>query len=95
MSTEIQNQPDKSRYVLLKDGVEAGLVDYRLHGDEIVFTHTEVDPAQRHEGIAGVLVQGALEDVRTSTGLKVVAQCPYVAEWINTHTEYHELVERG
>ncbi|MCU1483092.1 MAG: family N-acetyltransferase [Subtercola sp.] len=95
MSTEIQNQQGKSRYVLLKDGVEAGLVDYRLHGDEIVFTHTEVDPTQRHEGIAGELVQGALDDVRTSTGLKVVAQCPYVAEWINTHAEYHELEERG
>ncbi|GGF37891.1 GNAT family N-acetyltransferase [Subtercola lobariae] len=95
MSTEITNHPENNRYVLLDDGAEAGFIDYRLHGDEIVFTHTEVDPARRRKGIGGELVKGALDDVRVSTGLKVVPQCPFMARWIDEHPEYHELVERG
>ena len=95
MSTETKHEPDKNRYILLVDDREAGLADYRIQGYEIVFTHTEVDPAKRQGGLGGTLIKAALDDVRTSTGLKVVAQCPFVADWINTHPEYHELVERG
>ncbi|MCU1475413.1 MAG: acetyltransferase [Subtercola sp.] len=95
MSTEIANQPEKNRYVLLENGEEAGFVDYHLHGDEIVFTHTEVDPLRRRNGIASALITGALDDVRTGTGLKVVPECPFVVRFIDTHPEYHELVERG
>ena len=95
MNTEILNQPSKSRYVLLEDGEEAALADYHLHGDEIVFTHTEVNPSKRRKGMGGQLVKGALDDVRTTTGRKVVPQCPFVVSWIDAHPEYHELVERG
>lgn len=77
------------------DDREAGLADYRTIGGAIVFTHTEVDPTRRKGGLGGDLVQGALDDVRVNTKLKVVPQCPFVADWIDVHPEYHELVERG
>ncbi|MEF2976278.1 GNAT family N-acetyltransferase [Subtercola sp. YIM 133946] len=95
MSTEIENRHDQNRYVLLVDGEEAGLIDYQLRGDAIVLVHTEVDPTQRLQGLAGELVKGALDDIRTTTSLKVVAQCPFAAHWIDEHPEYQELLERG
>ncbi|RFA07889.1 GNAT family N-acetyltransferase [Subtercola boreus] len=95
MSTQIRHEADHHRYVLVVDDREAALADYRTEGDAIVFTHTEVDPSRRQSGLGGNLVKGALDDVRINTGLKVVPECPFVAEWIDVHPEYHELVERG
>ena len=72
-----------------------GLLDYVVSGHEIRFTHTEVNPAKRRSGLASILVEQALDDVRTRTSLPVVADCPYVASWIDKHAEYQDLLVRG
>jgi predicted GNAT family acetyltransferase len=95
VATEVRCEPDQSRYTLWLDGKNAGFVDYRSNDREMRFTHTEIDPAQRRRGLAGALVQQALDDVRTKTGLRVVAQCPYVRAWIDRHAEYQDLLTRG
>jgi predicted GNAT family acetyltransferase len=95
MSTVIRHEADHHRYVLVVDDREAGLADYRTIGETIVFTHTEVDPSRRKHGLGSNLVKGALDDVRINSKRKVVPQCPFVADWIDVHPEYHELVERG
>ncbi|TAJ48234.1 MAG: N-acetyltransferase [Herbiconiux sp.] len=95
MSTEIRNEPEQSRYTISVDGTTAGFADYRLEGNSIVFIRTEVDPSRRGEGLAGALVQFALDDVRTSGDLTVVPQCSYVARFIDSHPDYQELVDRG
>lgn len=95
MSTEIRNEPEQSRYTITVDGETAGFADYRVEGTTIVFIRTEVDPARRGEGLAGALVQFALDDVRTSGDLTVVPQCSYVARFIDAHPDYQELVDRG
>lgn len=94
-SAEVVHNADASRYTLWLDGEPAGLADYRVEGDTIRFTHTEVDPAKRDHGLAGVLVEHALNDVRTGTDLTVVAECPFVAGWIDQHAEYQDLLSRG
>jgi predicted GNAT family acetyltransferase len=33
--------------------------------------------------------------VRVRTTLSVVAECPYVAKWIDEHAEYQDLLTRG
>jgi len=91
----VVHEADLSRYTLWLDGEPAGLADYRIVGDDIQFTHTEVDPAKREHGLAGVLVEQALDDVRTRTDLTVVAACPFVAGWIDQHAEYQDLLSRG
>lgn len=93
-SRELKHEQDLSRYSLWIDGALVGLADYRLQGNSIVFTHTEIDPNKRHGGLGGVLIQGALDDVAQSTTLTVIPACPFVAEWIDTHPEYAELVSR-
>jgi predicted GNAT family acetyltransferase len=92
---EIRHEADENRYTLWVDNAFVGLTDYHLQGNDIVFTHTEVDPDKRHGGLGGVLVQGALDDVQRSTSHRVVAVCPFVADWIDAHYEYRELTERG
>jgi predicted GNAT family acetyltransferase len=92
---KVVHEPDLSRYTLWLDGEPAGLADYQMMGEEIRFTHTEVNPAKREHGLAGILVEHALNDVRTRTDLTVVAACPFVAGWIDQHAEYQDLLSRG
>ncbi|WP_240632330.1 GNAT family N-acetyltransferase [Cryobacterium sp. LW097] len=94
-TAHIRHEPDLSRYTLWQDGEPVGLADYRLAGQSLTFTHTEVDPAKRAHGLAGFLIEQALDDVRTRTDLTVVAACPFVADWIDQHAEYQDLLIRG
>jgi predicted GNAT family acetyltransferase len=93
--TQVRHEPALARYTLWLDGENVGLTDYVATGRQVRFTHTEVDPAHRHEGLASVLIEQALDDVRTRTDLPVVAECPYVAAWIDDHAEYQDLLTRG
>ena len=56
-----------------------------------MFPHTEIEPALRGRGYGAVLVQGALDDVRRS-GRTVVPRCWYVAQFIEEHAEYGDLL---
>lgn len=92
---QVRYEPAHARYTLWQDGEPVGFADYVETGREVRFTHTEIDPAHREQGLASVLIEGALDDVRTRTTLPVVAQCPYVAKWIDEHAEYQDLLTRG
>jgi len=94
-TAQVKHEPDLSRYTLWQDGEPVGLADYRLVGQELKFTHTEIDPAKRTHGLASILIEQALDDVRTRTDLTVVAACPFVADWIDQHAEYQDLLRRG
>lgn len=91
MTTEVEDVPSRSRYEIRVDGAVAGFAEYELSGDEIAFTHTVVEPAFEGQGLAGRLVQRALDDARDA-GLSVVPYCPYVRRWISQHPEYLDLV---
>jgi predicted GNAT family acetyltransferase len=94
MSTTVENRPEQSEYVLVEDGRTIGLAAYDVVGDEIRFTHTEVEPARRGSGLGAQLVQGALDDVRSETALRVVPMCPFVVDWVDEHVDYQELLTR-
>ena len=94
MDYSVRNNPDRSRYEVHAGDDEAGYVEYERDGDTVTFTHTVVHPAYEGQGVAGRLVQQALDDVR-SAGQRVVAQCSYVRGWIAKHPEYADLVERA
>jgi predicted GNAT family acetyltransferase len=74
------------------DGHLARLV-YRLGGNIVVLTHTEVPDAIARRGIGSRLVQAALDDARDRQ-LRVVPQCPFVGAFIQRHPEYRALVTR-
>ena len=91
METEVRRNDDKSRYEILVDGQLAGLADFHERGGAVVFPHTEIDTRLRGRGLGAVLVKGALDDVAT-TGKPVVPACWYVAQFIDEHPEYKQLL---
>lgn len=95
MPTEVQHLPGQNRYVLVRDGEQVGLTDYRMQGNAMHITHTEIDPHLQSEGLGSEMVEGVLDQVRTQTPYRVVAECPFVVEWLDGHPEYHELETRG
>lgn len=90
MEEQIRNNEEDWRYELEADGAVAEL-QYDLEDGRVVFTHTAVPRALEGRGIAGRLVTYALDDARRRN-LQVVAQCPYVAKYIQKHPEYADLV---
>jgi predicted GNAT family acetyltransferase len=91
MAVEVKNNEDASRYELLVDGERVGVAEYQVSGDRVVMPHTVVDPRHRGRGLAAVLVREALEDLRES-GRTVVPVCWYVAQYIEEHPEYRDLM---
>jgi predicted GNAT family acetyltransferase len=72
--------------------VEGGLAfaNYRLAPSAVIITHTETPRALRGRGIASELVKGALQLIRTD-GLKVVAGCGFVVDYLRKHPEYADM----
>ncbi len=91
MAVSVQDDSEHSRYELRVDEMVVGVVDYVLNGSTIVFSHTEVEPDRRGQGLAGILVRAALEDARDQ-GRSVVAQCEYVRDFIEANPEYRRLL---
>ncbi|MGW1107103.1 GNAT family N-acetyltransferase [Streptomyces sp. NPDC002540] len=83
----------RHRYEILVDDKRAGLTAYRDRDDRRVFFHTEIDDAHAGQGLAGILVEQALTDVRAS-GMRIVPVCPYVAKFLKKHTEFADITDR-
>ena len=91
MATEVRHNPQQARYEIAVDGDLAGVADYRIDGDTFVFPHTEIDPSMRNRGLGAELVRGALDDVRRNGGT-AVPRCWFVAQFIDEHPEYADLL---
>jgi predicted GNAT family acetyltransferase len=88
--SEVRDHKARNRFEL---DVEGGLAfaNYRLTPSSVIITHTETPRALRGRGIASELVQGALQLIRAD-GLKVVAGCGFVVDYLRKHPEYADLV---
>lgn len=91
MDLQVADNPDKARFEIRVDGQLAGFVQYQLGDNEIAFTHTQTDDRFRGHGLAGRLVQAALDEAR-ERHLAVLPYCPFVKDWITRHREYANLV---
>ena len=86
---EVVNHDAEQRFELHSDGKLAYL-SYHQHPDRIILIHTEVPKELEGRGIGGKLAKAALDYARERK-LKVVARCPFVAEYIKRHPEYADL----
>jgi uncharacterized protein len=86
----VTNNEAEQRYELEAEGATA-IAAYKLEGDTIVFTHTEVPEELEGQGIGSRLVSGALEDVRRR-GLKARPLCSFVAGYMERHPETRDLI---
>ncbi len=90
----VTDNPEAARFEVRLNGRLAGFAQYRLRGDRVVFTHTEIRPEFEGKGLGSVLIRTALDSAR-DTGLTVVPLCPFVAGYIERHPEYADLLGSG
>lgn len=94
MTTDVTDNRQRKRYEITEDGDLVGFLTYRLGNDQVELLHTEIDKDRGGRGLAGILVQGALDDAR-ARDLMVLPHCPYVVKFIDEHRdEYLDLVPR-
>ena len=83
--------PTKSRFEIHHGDTLAGYADYVLDDGEMTLTHTVVDDELEGRGLGTQLVETALSEAR-ERGLRVLPQCPFVAEHVREHPEWLDLV---
>ncbi len=79
----VTDDPPHHRLVWHREGDEAELV-YRRAGDRLFLIHTEVPEALAGHGIAGQLVEAAVDWARRDK-LIVIPWCPYARKWLQEH----------
>ena len=89
----VRHNDAPSRYELETDHGLA-IVVYRRQGDGLVFTHTEVPPADEGKGIGAEIVRAALDDTR-KRGLKIVPACSFVVAFVRRHPKDDDARSQG
>ena len=88
----VTKNADEHRYEARVDGMLAGIAEYQLTDELVVFTHTEVFPDFEGQGVGGALARFGLDDVRDEGVRKVMPLCPFIKGWIGKHRDYIPLV---
>ena len=86
---KVRDNKSRHRFELDVEGGTA-FANYHLTSDSVIITHTETPTSLRGRGIASELVKGALELIRAD-GLKVVAGCGFVVDYLQKHPEFADL----
>ena len=89
-AASVRDNKAQSRFELDVEGMMA-FANYRLTPSAVIITHTETPRSLRGGGVASELVQGALQLIRAD-GLKVVAGCGFVVDYLRKHPEFADLV---
>jgi uncharacterized protein len=89
-AASVRDNKAQHRFELDVEGMVA-FANYRLTPSTVIITHTETPRSLRGRGIASQLVQGALPLIRAD-GLKVVAGCGFVVDYLSKHPEFADLV---
>jgi predicted GNAT family acetyltransferase len=90
MSFTVIDRPEAARYELHDGETLAGVAEYQLGRNSIIFNHTEVSEAYEGQGAGSQLVREALDDARRR-GLRVVVRCPFMSDWMERHPDYADL----
>jgi predicted GNAT family acetyltransferase len=85
----VRDNKAQGRFELDVEGALA-FANYRRTPDTVIITHTETPRSLRGRGVASELVGGALELIRAD-GLKVIAGCGFVVDYLQKHPEFADL----
>jgi predicted GNAT family acetyltransferase len=91
MAEEFKLNEADSCYEISIDGKRVALTHFVDNNGIAIFDHTETDPAFEGQGIAGRLVQQAMDDIR-ARGLRVWPLCPFVVHWFKKNPDYADLI---
>jgi uncharacterized protein len=85
--TRVVRNDGQHRYEVYYGDNLAGFTVYTERGEQVVFVHTEIGKEYGGKGLGSVLAKHALEDV-IARGGAIVAQCPFIAGYLDKHPEY-------
>lgn len=91
MAQTVTDNAAQTRYELDVSGDRAGLIDYVTMDGACDLFHTEVDPQYAGQGLAAVLVAGAVADLR-ARGLALIPTCPYIQAWLRKNPTELDIV---
>lgn len=94
MTRKLVHETDAHRYTLRIDGDLVAAADYTVNGNAVSFTHTFTSPMLRGKGYAAEVVTFAIDDVESTTTLRVVPMCWYVGKWFDENPERAGLLTR-
>ena len=83
----VERVDDIHHYQITVDGRLAVYLNYRAHGERLVFLRTEIDSAFAGQGLSTTLVAGALADA-LATGTRIIPLCPTVAAYLVKNHDY-------
>ncbi len=86
MEDIIKHNENEFRFELEKEELIA-YVQYKIHGKDMLFTHTIVPKELEGKGIGSTLVKHAL-DYALVNNYKIVPICPFVKVYVERHPEY-------
>lgn len=91
MSVTVVDNPTESRIEARVEGTFAGMSEYELTSDTIIFLHTQVAERYEGQGVGSEIARYALDDAR-ARGLYVLPLCPFIRQWLKRHPEYDDLI---
>jgi hypothetical protein len=83
---------EKDRFTIGVEGRTVGFTEFADRDGQRIFTHTEVDDDFEGRGLATILIGEALQATRDG-GLRIVPVCPMVANYVEKHDEYSDVVD--
>jgi len=84
----VTDNPAEARFEAHVDGTLAGVAEYQLTDQLVVFTHTEVEPAFEGRGVGSAIARVALDQLRADGRRKALPVCPFIKGWIERHPDY-------
>jgi predicted GNAT family acetyltransferase len=78
----------------LHTGGDYATLEFYREGEKIFLTHTETPEALRGKGVAAELVKQTFQCAKDN-GFTVVPACSYVADYVNKHPEWREILSDG
>ena len=84
--------PGDDQFKIAVDDRRVGITTFKDRGRQRVFLHTEVADDFEGRGLATILVDEALRATKAD-GLRIVAVCPLVANYLEKHNEFDDVVD--
>ncbi|MCA9913541.1 MAG: N-acetyltransferase [Anaerolineae bacterium] len=85
----VTNNTESKRFEIEIDG-KLAILEYMIHGKNILYTHTEVPEELSGRGLAHELAHTAMEFAKDQ-GYRVQAICPFVKMYVEKHPEYQSI----
>jgi predicted GNAT family acetyltransferase len=83
---------ESDRFTISVDGQQAGFTEYADRDGQRVFPHTEVRDEFGGRGLGTIVIAEALQATRDA-GLRIVAVCPMVANYVDKHPELADVAD--